>query len=255
MHSRSTQRRQAQTLRRRTVRRRRLAVLGIVPLVVLAVWAAYAWPATRPARVPDRSAVSPFAKARAIDRRIVVARLDDVEILLPVKIDATTAIAFHAVDAPDVVAFTPVGERADAGSLSASLADLFSSGGGLRYYQLGGGSPPTGGLDVGTVPGAFVYAPVDGQVEAVKDYRLLGRYDDTEVQIRLSDEPSLLLLITHVAKASVHIGDQVKAGETPLGVVRQFPADVQQDLRQVTTDNGDHVQLMALRLPPELSGF
>lgn len=228
-------------------------------LLLLAIWAAYALPQTRAARVPAPAAVSPFAKAKGVEKRIVVARVGDIDILLPVKLEATTAVAFHPVDNANGVAFEPVGVRADAAGVTTRLADIFSSGGGMQYYQMAGngsdGSPETAGLDVGAVPGVFVYSPAGGKVVAVKEYRLFGRYPDIEIQIQLADDPSLLLVVTHLAKASVAIGDQVEAGRTALGRVRRFPVEVEQGLKQFTNDSGDHVQLVALRMDPQLSGF
>ncbi len=51
------------------------------------------------------------------------------------------------------------------------------------------------------------------------------------------------------------IGADVTAGETVLGAVRGFPPQLEQDLRQFTTDAGDHVQLVAVRVPTQVSGF
>ena len=44
----------------------------------------------------------------------------------------------------------------------------------------------------------------------------------------------------------------VQRGTTTLGVVRGFPAALDQALSQYTSDNGDHVQLVMLRVTPEL---
>jgi hypothetical protein len=151
-----------------------------------------------------------------------------------------------------------VGRPGDSSGVAGTLAVLFAKGG-MRYYMTGGdasdSSSRTAGLDVGAVPGAFIYSPVDGRVIAVTAYKLLGRYDDTEIELQLADDPSLLLIITHVVKAQVAIGADVTAGETVLGAVRAFPAQLHQDLRQFTTDNGDHVQLVAVRVPTQISGF
>jgi hypothetical protein len=202
---------------------------------------------------------SPFGSAEGVAKRIVVARLGSVEILLPVRLEATTAIAFHPVDNENSVGFLPVGERVDAGGVAARLADFFGEGGGMRYYQMDGngsdGSAETARLDVGAVPGVFVYSPVDGRVVGVKDYSLLGRYTDTEIQLQLAGDPSVLLVITHVTRPAVKIGDEVSAGETALGRVRRYPSEVDQGLSRFTADAGDHVQLVALRMTPQLSGF
>ncbi|MGD0998205.1 MAG: hypothetical protein ABR941_07820 [Thermoleophilia bacterium] len=235
-----------------------MAIAVVVPLVIVAIWAAYAWPSPAPALVPAPNVVSQFGQAGAVDRRIVVARLENIDLLLPVKLEATTAVAFHPVDNANSVALSPVGRPGDSSGVSGTLADLFASGG-MRYYVMGGdasdSSSRTAGLDVGAVPGAFVYSPVDGRVTAVTAYKLLGRYDDTEIELQLADDPSLVLIITHVVNAQVAIGADVTAGETVLGAVRGFPPQLAQPLRQFTTDNGDHVQLVAVRVPTQISGF
>jgi hypothetical protein len=174
----------------------------------------------------------------------------------------TTAIAFHPVDNPEAVGFTPVGDRLGGGDLGQKLADIFAGGGGVKYYLMAGQggeqSPSTAGLDVGAVPGSPIVSPVDGKVTAVKvysgDYKILGKYSDVEIDIQLAADPSLLLVVTHVAGPKVQIGDVVQAGVTSLGVVRGVPASVDQPLSQYTSDNGDHVQLMTLRISTELGG-
>ncbi len=235
-----------------------MAIAVVVPLVIGAIWADYAWPAAKPARVPAANVVSQFGQAGTVDRRIVVARVENIDLLLPVKLEASTAVAFHPVDNDNSVGLTPVGRPADPSGVGGTLSDLFASGG-MRYYVMGGDSSDsssrTAGLDVGAVPGAYIYSPVDGRVIAVTQYELLGRYADTEIELQLADDPSLLLIITHVVKPRVTIGSDVTAGESVLGAVRRFPAGLHQDLRQFTTDSGDHVQLVAVRVPTQISGF
>jgi hypothetical protein len=230
----------------------------IITLAVLAVAIAYAWPSGTPARVPEVAAGSPFQTAEGVRHRIVVARVESIDVLLPVAQQQTTALAFHPVDNGNTVPFSPVGERANSSSLG-KVADIFKDGGGPRYYLMAGdgsdGSSSTSGLDVGALPGAFVYSPVDGHVTAVKRYQLLGRYADCEIDIQLSDDPSLLLVVTHLARPRVRIGDDVRSGQTPLARLRGFPSAVHQDLQQYTADAGDHLQLVVLRITPNLAGF
>ncbi len=258
MHSLTSERRRAR--RRRQIRRRRVAVLSfILLLVILAIAVAYALPSGTPAHVPQVTGASPFLQAQGVRHRIVVARIEAIDILLPVAQQQTTAIAFHPVDNPDTVPFSPVGDRVNDPSLASSVADIFRSGGGPSYYLMAGdgsdGSSSTSGLDIGAVPGEFVYSPVAGRVTAVKPYELLGRYPDYEVDIQLSNDPSLLLVVTHLSRPRVTIGDDVVAGQTTLGSLRGFPTTMRQDLRQYTADAGDHVQMVALRITPNLAGF
>ena len=115
-------------------------------------------------------------------------------------------------------------------------------------------SPSTAGLDVGAVPGSPVLSPVDGKVTAVKSYKILGRYSDVEIDIRLASDPSLLMIITHIARPKVQIGDVVQRGVTTLGEVRGLPPALSQSLSQYTSDNGDHLQLVVLRVSTQLTG-
>lgn len=249
----------AATPRRQRVRRRRLAALVVaLTLFVLAVWAAYSLPSSTPAHVPDLGTLSGFgAQGGASD--VAVAQIEGALVLLPVPVDATTAIAFHPVDNANAVAFSPQGSLVSGGGIATKLADAFKSGGGVQYYLMGGNgsdsSSATAGLDVGAVPGSTIFSPVDGQVTNVKRYKLLGRYVDYEVDITMANDPSLMIVLTHVASPTVALGDPVSAGETKVGAVRAFPKAIAQSLKQFTADAGDHVQLVALRVSAQITGY
>jgi hypothetical protein len=254
----ANQRRRERARRRVQIRRRRVvALVAAVTLISVAVWVAYAIPGQTPARVPAAAAEPTFGTAAESGRAVVVARVEDEDVLLPVAQQVTTAVAFHPVDNGDAVSLTPVGERLGGGDLGQKLADIFAGGGGVQYYLMGGDggeqSPSTAGLDVGAVPGSPVVCPVDGRITAIKHYSILGRYDDVEIDVRLASDPSLLLLITHIAKPKVQIGDVAQRGVTTLGVARELPASLDQALSQYTSDNGDHVQLVVLRVSAGLT--
>lgn len=259
MHSLTTDGRRRER-RRKQIRRRRVGALVIlVTLSLLAVWLAYALPSAEPARVPEAAAQPTFAEKAAVDRRVVVATVEGIEVLLPVSLEATTAIGYHPVDNPDTVPFSPQGERVAGGSLAQRLADVFAGGGGLQYYLMDGDgndlSSSTAALDVGAVPGAEVFSPVGGKVVSLRRTEISGRYQDVEVQIRLADDPSLLLVVTHLTRPAVKLGDTVVQGESLLGRVRAYPAEIEQELSRYTSDAGDHVQLVVLRVTPEIAGL
>ena len=261
MHSRpATQRRRARVRGRDQIRRRRAVALAVlVTLIVLAVWAAYAIPGQTPARVPQGAAMPTVDGSPTGAGDVVVAQVEDLDVVLPVARDVTTAVAFHPVDNADAVPFAPAGERLSGGSLGQKLADIFAGGGAIQYYLMEGAggerSSSTAGLDVGAVPGSALVSPVDGKVMAIKKYRILGRYWDVEMRIQLAHDSSLLLVLTHLARPKVEIGDVAARGETVLGVVRGFPSTLDQALSRYTSDTGDHVQMMVLRVTPELAGL
>jgi len=261
MHSSpASQRRRAKVRRRDQIRRRRTVALGVlVTLIVLAVWAAYAIPGQTPARVPQSAAMPIVDGSPTGVGDVVVAQLEGIDFVLPVAREVTTAVAYHPVDNADTVPFAPVGDRLSGGSLGQKLADIFAGGGAIQYYLMGGAggerSSSTAGLDVGAVPGSAVVSPADGKVTAINQYRILGRYPDVEMHIQLAHDPSLLLVLTHLTRATVEIGDVVARGDTVLGAVRGFPTTLDQALSRYTSDTGDHVQMMVLRVTPELAGL
>ena len=258
----ASQRRRARARGRDQIRRRRaVALAALVTLIVLAVWAAYAIPGQTPARVPQGAAMpavdgSPTG-AGAGD--VVVAQVDGLDLVLPVARDVTTAVAYHPVDNAGTVPLAPAGECLSGGSLGQKLADIFAGGGAIQYYLMDGAggelSSSTAGLDVGAVPGSAVVSPADGKVTAIKQYSILGRYPDVEMRIQLARDSSLLLVLTHLTRPQVEIGDVVARGDTVLGAVRGFPTTLDQALSRYTSDTGDHVQMMVLRVTPELAGL
>ncbi len=260
MHMSPASQRRQDARRRGQIRRRRVVALVVsVTLISLAVWVAYAIPGPMPANVPQGAALPTAGSTGQSGEAVVVARVEGVDVLLPVAREVTTAVAYHPVDHDDAVGFTPMGKRLSGGDLGQKLAAIFAEGGEVQYYLMDGngrsGSPSTAGLDVGAVPGSPVVSPVDGKVTAVKEYRVLGRYRDVEIDIVLADDPSLLLIVTHVAKPQVEIGEVVLRGTTVLGSVRGFPSGLQQALSQFTSDNGDHVHMTVLRVAPGLAGL
>jgi len=244
--------------RRKQIRRRRAGALVIVAtLSLLAVWLAYALPAETPARVPAAAAEPSFTEKASVDCRVVVATLGDVEILLPVALADTTAIGYHAADRAGSLPFSPRGKRVSGGGLTQKLADLFKGGGGLAYYLMGEGddASATGALDVGAIPGAEVFSPVDGKIVAIESTLIADKYEDVEVQIQVADDPTLLLVVSHVGEIAVQLGDGVTQGDTLLGRVREYPPSVGQELSRFTSDAGDHVQFVALRLSADAVGL
>jgi len=259
MHGLDSDRWQRRDRRRSQIRRRRVVALVIVvTLAALAVGLAYALPAVTPARVPEAAAQPTFAEQAEVGSRVVVANLGDVDVLLPISLEATTAVGYHPADSADCVAFTPQGELVSGGGLAERLADVFAGGGGLKYYLLDGNgtdAAATGALDVGAVPGAEVFSPVDGKVTSLQRVTIAGKYEDVEVQIQVADDPTLLLVVTHLARLSVQVGDTVTQGESLIGRVRAYPAAIDQELSRYTSDAGDHVQFVALRVKGDITGL
>ncbi len=78
------------------------------------------------------------------------ARLDDRNLLLPVRAKDATIIAYQPVTDSQAVDFSPIGERANSNALVRFFRGIFSGDPTIRYYLLAGkGSTPTGAILVG----------------------------------------------------------------------------------------------------------
>ena len=88
----------------------------------------------------------------------------------------------------------------------------------------------------------------------IKKYSVLGRYSDVEIDIRLAaDRPCC-------SSSRTSPGPQSRSATwcsaaRPRWACPRLPAALDQALSQYTSDNGDHVQLVVVRVTPELSAL
>jgi uncharacterized repeat protein (TIGR01451 family) len=101
---------------------------------------------------------------------------------------------------------------------------LFRTAIGLRPFEphvvmssrnRGTGSTTAADIVVGSR--ARIHAPVSGQVVTVKRYLLYCDRPDWKVVIKPASDPTLRVLVLHMARPSVQDGDSVTAGTSPIG--------------------------------------
>jgi murein DD-endopeptidase MepM/ murein hydrolase activator NlpD len=235
--------RRAVTRRHNRHRARRVIVMVGIPIVALALLAIVlgligsrssdsAQPLAAPMSAP------PVATSRPPD--LTIARGEGVQINVPIDPVAITAAAFTPIGDPTAVAMVT------SGAIRIHQSD--------RNGRLG---PETSGLDVGAAPGTPVYAPVDGVVATVADYKTYGRIEGFEVSIA-PDVASrgVLLRMTNLDDPDrgtrPQVGQPVQAGETLIGRVRDFSAVGRQELAQFTSDSGSHVHMELIRTQADL---
>jgi hypothetical protein len=178
------------------------------------------------------------------------ARLGDRNLLLPVVARDATLIAYQPVSDEQTVQFSPIGERANANALVRFFRKIFSGTPSVRYYLLPGeGSGNTGAILVGAPVGSPVSAPVSGTVTAVKSYKLYGKYDDVQVDIRPEEMSGITFSMLFVDEPVVSIGEVVTAGKTMLGKVRACPEELGKQLSVYTHDSGSHLFMLATEEP------
>ncbi len=256
-------RRQEELLRRRrhhasVYRRRRIrfgAGFVVFCLVVVAVVAL----ATRDGNTTqvDSQALlagaAPAASAPVMagrESRPAFARLGDRNLILPVAANDATIIAYQPISDERAVALTPIGDRANTNAIVRFFRGIFASESAVRYYQLDGeGTSPTNSVLIGAPQGSTVTAPVSGIVTGVKQYKLYGKYDDVEIQIRPEELSGATVTLMLISDPAVSIGEVVTAGKTQLGTVRECPPELAETISQYTRDAGAHIHLKVTEEP------
>ena len=97
-------------------------------------------------------------------------------------------------------------------------------------------------VDVGARAGTVVYAPVTGTVVKIRTYSLFDLIDDYELHIQSPDHPELDIVVLHIDKLTVEVGDKVVAGCTRIAVVRDIGDVIDNNLSNFTEppDPGNH---------------
>jgi hypothetical protein len=228
---------------RRSRRRALLAFCGLAFLVVL-VLAAF-----RPGSGPAVGIGPPASASRLLPagppRPLIVAMHGTLRLQLPVNERNVTAIGYHGAG-EDALALDPLGRQANEGVFSRVFHRIFGGGGGgVAYYQLGGGTgPSTGSLNVGAAVGTEAYAPVDGTIVGLRDYILNGQAYGSVIDIQPSEEPSVVLSVTHLrADPALTVGAPVSSRTSKLGRIVDFSPVERLALARYTQDAGNHVAI------------
>jgi hypothetical protein len=244
MQPRSREQLRARRARKRAAQRQRqrrtLMLLTLIPALVLA---AAAFPFVgigedsggAGAALPVRDSAS--AITPPVD--LTVARADGIALRLPVELERVTAFVFRPVDN--------------------QTAQPLEPGTGIEHHEVsleGSSGPARGGLDVGAPAGTPVYAPVDGVIANVSDLIVAGRKEGYEITIEPVRASSVGVRVTHLdpydGRTVPDIGQQVSAGATILGRVRDLSGTTQLLAAQFTSDAGNnvHIEVLANPNPP-----
>ncbi len=227
-------------------RARRRALLTIFALTVFVVLLVSAF---RSGGSPAIGTGAPASASRLLPagppEPLVIAVHDALRVQLPVNQRNVTAIGYHAAG-EDALPLDALGRQANEGLFARAFHRIFGGGGGgLTYYQLGGGSgPSTGSLNVGAAPGTDVYAPVDGTVVGLRSYVLDGKSYGAVIDIQPSGEPSVVVSVTHLRPdPALAVGSDVSAGSSKIGNVLDFSGVERLALARYTQDAGNHVEI------------
>lgn len=173
---------------------------------------------------------------------LVLATVGNLRVQSPIAEDGVTTVGFHGSDEGALV-LQPVGPQANEGLLARFWHRITGSAHrGLPWYQLESGALRT--LDVGAAPETDVYSPVDGTVVAIRDHVISGRRFGSEIELRPSSAPSLVVELLHVdPDPALSVGANVAAGSSKLGTVVDISKVERQSLARYSGDRGTNVAI------------
>jgi murein DD-endopeptidase MepM/ murein hydrolase activator NlpD len=229
---------------RRARSRALFVLLGLAFVVVLAL------AAFRPGGRPVIGTSAPASASRLLPppppSGLVVATYGQLHVFTPINETVVTAIGYHGAG-DDALPLDPVGRQANEGLLSRLFHRIFGGGGGgVAYYQLGGGQgPSTGALDIGAAPGTDVYAPVDGTVVGLRDYVLDGTRYGSVIDIQPAGEPSVVVSLSHLKPdPALTVGSQLAKSTSKVGAVVDTSGVERLALARYTQDAGNYVEIV-----------
>ena len=199
----------------------------------------------------------------------IFAKVGDVSVYLPVEPKTLTAVMFHQAargNSYDITSLNPAANRAAIfkavkGGAKLPLASSVEitgtvhdrdgkqvldgtwQGKVVRVYRMNRTGKPDSAADVGALAGTVVVAPVSGTVTKIKPYKLYSRYPDFEIHIKPDAMPKADLVVIHVQDLTVHTGDWVVGGITPIAHVRLLSNRMKHQLAEYTGQAGDHTHI------------
>lgn len=214
--------------------------MGVLAVITLLLTAFGDNRGSAPSSVTTTASAAPITSLQP--EPLVLATIGNLRVQSPIAQDGLTAVGFH--DSQDgALVLQPVGPQANEGLLARLWHRMTgSSRTGFPWYQLEGGALRT--LEVGASAGTDVYSPVDGTVVAIRDHVVSGRPMGSELELRPSAAPSLVVYLQNVRPdPALTVGANVAAGSSKLGTVVDISSIERQSLAGYAGDAGNNVSI------------
>lgn len=170
--------------------------------------------------VPQRPTGSDASRSDRV--AATFASVEGLELALPHG--SPKALAFSEASRAEALELAPIGVLAGNDNAGNFTAPADATGPSYRVLaSLGRARPATSAVDIAVPLGDAAAAPVTGTVRSVTEYPLFGRVRDWRVEISPEGRPDLTVVLVHLLRPTVDVGETVTAGETPIGVVRLLP--------------------------------
>jgi|GEM_PF-1713824 len=174
----------------------------------------------------------------------MLARQDQLVLLVPVQQSRVTAILFYPVTGTDALLLEPVGQPLDEG-LVARLVSAFASDhvGGPEYSVDG---DPTS-VDVGAAVATDTYSPVDGKVLSITPLIIDGVAYGDQIAIEPLSNPGVVVIASGItADPKLSVGTPVSTRPeawTLLGRIVDITGGLDPMLSKYTQDGGNRLHL------------
>jgi len=260
--------------RRRQARVHPLPIL--IPILVVIVAAAgialmappgKAAPAVSKTAAAAWSAVataSASAATETLEPTPAFATFRGVQLRLPVEPASITVVAFHQSSYNDTYQYKPLVEVRSASQAKATADEARAAGAesleptsgllqdedgvwtgwGMQVWRTNVNGRSDTAVDCGARPGTPVISPVTGTVMRIRPYKLYGRINDFEFNIKADGWNDVDVIVLHVTDPVVKEGDRLVAGVTRIASVRKLTGVLSgMQLRTYTSEGGNHTHL------------
>jgi hypothetical protein len=168
---------------------------------------------------------------------------------LPIRREAVTGIGFDMRHQDDAIELVPSGTVANTSWLKRATQRFLSTtpASDLRWYRLSEGQ--TSMVIVGALPGTEVYAPIDGKIQSIHEYKLDGAARGQLIELQPVGDGQTVVVIRNLdADIELAVGQPVSQDVTRLGTVRDMEGAVEAPLSSYTHDTGSGIDMYVLRL-------
>jgi biotin carboxyl carrier protein len=184
----------------------------------------------------------------------LVAEYGSLKIHSPISANNITEIEFHQASYNTALQLTPLVTIVDAQEVAdrqgtnhtdpdaQPFGDVPLIAEAISTWRLDSVGPEMSAVDVGSIAGTDVYAPVTGTVVKIRSYSLFGLIDDYEIHIQSPEHPELDIVMLHIEDLTIKVGDTVTGGSTRIAKVRNIGDVIDNNLSNFTApgDPGNH---------------
>lgn len=225
-----------------------VAVVGVGLIVGFTSFNALGKKDSKPKVVAQKARqVSAAVKKPLGPRELVSVDGSALHLLEPAARENVRGIGFHEAENKLAKRMNPIGvfvADETTTSVTAAFKKHPTDPGAVRFlmYGRGRGSDPQSAMDIAVKNNVPILAPVNGVVSKIKEYYLYGKYFDYQIDITPDGCPDVRVVMIHVDKLKLVEGQRLKAGETVVGVVRNFGSLVTQ-INEYLPSISDHVHI------------